>query len=606
MLVPRLPSEESIPMLEQKTLDLFKVVVLDDGQKIRTPTLDSSQHGFVANFIPTPRQQRVLNAAFKPLPITTLFTVEERKNSDPFELIQKQILHYIEVYGLGMPGLFNLEVTNGKIVVLANIRGVTKKELGEMIRKVLYANAPIRELADLIEIIRFYSVSYDLKKVQNNEARIRLYRDGDQFTSGDDAVRYIVFKATNDTLLIKSKKVLAGVKANASRIPVTFLYQHEQELAQVWNRHKRIIMSLKNRETKSAINYISRLSKTMHVPVIPAINKTFIAKALTGEIKGKGMITALREKITLRDKFKFLNLIEWRTLGRSDDVFVIRNGRAHVENDRKVWNRDHLDKLAGVVLASIEEDLAHLKGKKILLDRNVDYGLPISQKQMLGNLPFGTEVSVDGDTIVSGVYWHNDGGARDIDLSSIDLEGNRSGWGMFSGYDHDNAITFSGDVTDATNGAMEFITSEKDYDTPYGLYANNFSPGEPGAEVTLVVGNQVSRHIGKTRQGNQQQWIDDPVVRETFKMASKEVSMGFVREGKFVVYSLLTSNSRVSGGEVARRLIAKALAPTWTVKRLLTNLGIDFTTDASMKNPKYDLQYSGFSVDKLENMLFNR
>lgn len=595
-------------MLDNLPIDLFKVMVIDENQRLATPYVDMIARGFVTDFTPRVEQRRALVASFQPLPITTLFTVEERKTADPVELISKQLLHYFEVYGLGVPGLFNLEVTAGTIVSLTNIHGVTKAELGDIVRKVLYTNAPIRQLEDLIEIIRHYEVMYDLTKVANNEARIRLYREGDKFANGDDAVRYIVYKTTDDAMVIKSKKVIASITANASRIPLTFLLAHEAVLAQVWNRHKRIIMALKNQKNRAIINHISRFSKTLHVPIIPAINKTFIAQALTGKIKADGVVKVLRGNITLRDKFKYLNLIEWKLLGRRDDVFIIRNGRAHLENDRPVWTADHLEKLRAVVLASIEEDLIHLKGKKIILDADVNYGLPISQKQMLGNLPFGTEVSVGGDIIASGIYWEDRGGAYDLDLSTVDASGVRTGWSGFSGYDRSNPITFSGDVVTAPNGAMEFMVSRKNYGQNYGLFVNIYN-GKDGAEASLVVGHQTGNHSGgKTRDGYPQKWINDPVIREKFNILSKGCIIGFVRNGKFVVYALRLSNTRVSGGEVTKRLVAKALAPAWTIQRLFDEVGIKYDTTAVRLDNKYDydLTYSSFSVDKLEGMLFNR
>lgn len=592
-------------VLDSQTIDLFKVIVLDSAaipkQKATKPELSEIAHGYVTNFVPTLQQKVALRKAFKPLDITTLFSVAERKTADPRALIMKQMLHYIEIYGLDKPGLFDLEVTKGKIVVVGNIRGITADALGELVRTLIYANAPIRKLDDVVKLIRFHKIPYDLNLVKNNEARIRLFRDGDTFASGDDAVRYIVFKTTADSLLIKSPDVLAKVKANEKAIPLSFLIAHETTLAQVFNRHKRIIMSLKNRRTNTVINRISRLSKTAHVPIREALNKTFIARALNTAFDYEDAL----EVIGLRDKLKYLNLLEWRKQGHSEDVFIVRNGRAHLEKDRKVYNVVDLDVIQRAVLLSAKADLKHLKRKSILLDANVDYGLPSSQKQMIGNLPFGTEISVGDGTIASGIYWEDRWGARDLDLSSIDESGNRTGWGQFSGYDGRHGVTFSGDITSAPDGAMEFLTSPTTFDRTYGLFVNIYS-GEEGAECELVIGSQWTSKTGETRHGHSVKWIKDPVVREKVKLASRGTILGFVRNGKFVTYAPRVSNGRVSGNKITERLIAKGLAPVWTVSKLLTETGIKFDTEA-VEGKKYahDLSYGSFSIDKLEKMLFN-
>lgn len=589
-------------MLYTQIIDLFKVIVLASDQATTKPQLGEIAQGYITNFVPTTPQMRALAESFKPLPITTLFSVVERNSGNPQALIVKQMLHYIEVYGLDSPGLFELEVTKGKVVVVGNVRGVTVAELGDMVCGLIYANAPIRRLEDVVELIRVYNIPYDLARVQNNEARIRLYRDGDRFTSGDDAARYIVFKTTGDSLLIKSPQVLAAVKTNEKMISLSFLMAHETVLAQVFNRHKRIIMSLKTRRTAQTINRISRHSKTLHVPIREAINKTFIAKALNGEITD---YKAALDAVTLRDKFKYLNLLEWRRLRHSDDVFVIRNGRAHLEPDRKVYGVEQIDALMKTVVRSVKADLKHLKGSTILLDANVDYGLPSSQKQMLGNLPFGTSVAVKGGVISSGVYWEDRWGARDLDLSAIDETGERTGWGQFSGYDKNNPIAFSGDITSAPNGAMEFLTSKSGYDQTYGLFVNIFN-GEEGAACELVIGSQTESKSGEMRHGHSVQWIKDPVVREKVTLVSRGTILGFVRNGKFVIYAPRVSNGRVSGNEITRRLIAKGLAPVWTISKLFDAVEIKYATEATKgQTYDHDLSYTSFSVDKLEKMLFD-
>src|SRR5262245_1102223 len=116
---------------EEHVLRVFKAVVVDT-----VGTLDFSHvnDGFVTNFTPTPAQLRVLLAEHQPLNITTMFSVEERQTASPNELILKQVLHYVEVYGLDTPGLFNLEQTNGQVATVTYVQGVTAAQLAEKVR----------------------------------------------------------------------------------------------------------------------------------------------------------------------------------------------------------------------------------------------------------------------------------------------------------------------------------------------------------------------------------------------------------------------------------------------------------------------------------------
>lgn len=565
-------------------LDLFNCLVTGENQHLmHLYDYTLSNRGIITDFVPTVEQTEVLVAANNPLPLTTLFTREERETAPIEHLLMKQILHYIEVYGLDSPGLFDLEATDGTIVVMRYVQGISIKELRSKVHALLYANAPVKDAAQLKRIIDAYNLDFDLNGIQNNEMRVILYRpEVDVFYNGDDAVRYLCYMATGETLLIKSPEVITAVPRTV--IPSGFFEKHEMVLAQVFNRHKRLILAAKNDKTVNAINRISRLSKTRHVPVRESIAKTFVHRALSG----KGLFDALEalKHVTLRDKFNYLNLLAQKRVQSGTASFKIRNGKVHTRTDRPVYPLLDIDRAEKAVLASLAGDLSFLKGKTILLDKSVDYGLPVSRKQTVGNLPFGTEVTSDGNEISSGMYWENAWGARDLDLSTIDLDGNRVGWGMYSGYDGSD-ITFSGDLTDARDGAMEFMTSRNQ---DYGLMVNIFS-GENGAEMELIVGAN-----SQTRK----QWIDQPIIREKHALASRNSLIGFVKGKTFIVYAGRLSNQRVSGDNP---IVNESRADFWTLQKLFIALGVNYDVDKQDKVVyDYDLSYRSFSFDNLEEV----
>lgn len=597
-------------MAQQQVLDIFNSMVV---KSTGTPDLSLANIGVVTNFKPTPDQRKLLQLKFKPLAVNTLFTREERLKGDPMALITKQILHYIEVYGLGQPGLFDLTVHEGLAVKLTYVQGITVAELSDKVRTLLYTNAPIKDVAALVAIIRDYNVDYDFSKIRNNEARIQLYDSKiHQFATGDDAVRYMVFKATGNTMVIKSKRVIEQIKA--APVDADFFVQNEKVLAEVFNRFKPLILAAKRKgvgavdskmakmlkqhqlanvnTVNTAINRIARLSKSLHKPVHEGVNKRFLALAMkqlvTGSDKAEMIIGNLLPMLSIRDKFKILNLIEYKKQGFAVDSFVIRNGRVHVENNRPKLDAKALTTLSEMLLKSVAKDLVSLKDKNILLDAQVDFGLPISRKQTLGNLPFGTLISVDGE-ISSGVYWENGWGARDLDLSTVDMNGHRTGWGRYSGYDKKNPVTFSGDMTYADPSAMEFMTSKGH---TYGLFVNIFS-GDQNAECELIVGSTTDK-----------KWMSDVIVRERTKLTGRGSVIGFVENQKFRVFQGMLNDRIANFGEV-NPVIKRAVTKTWTVRELFDAIDISYDVSAQA-DKKYDfnLSYSGFSIDKLEELLY--
>ncbi len=568
------------------TLELFNCAVVDSEQVGGPLCLTHVANGLITDFVPSMDHATILLSYHPPLNIKTLFTREERDTAPLEHLLVKQVLHYIEVYGLGTPGLFGLECDGGTIATMHFVKGVSFSTLGDMVRDLIYANAPIKDVEQVKRIIKHYDFDYDINLVANNELRVLLYRPGlDTFKSGDDVVRYMCYQATGDTLLIKSQEVIEAVKA--TRYPGPFFFRHELPLAQVFNRHKRIILAAKNTGNANEINRVSRLSKTRHVALREPMAKTFVRDALRTSIIGYASVTL--ERVTLRDKFKFLNLLAQKRVQSTTASFKIRNGKVFTRGDRPVYPLVDIDRVEHEVLGSLSADLAHLHGQTILLDAKVDYGLPVSRKQTVGNLPFGTRVMSHSNELVSGIYWENQWGASDLDLSTIDLDGNRVGWGGLNGYTYDN-ITFSGDLTDARNGAMEFMTSRNE---DYCLFVNVYA-GVPGSKMELVVGENA----------DSKQWIGETLIREKHTLHSRDSVVGFVRGNTFIVWAGRLGSNRVSG---TNPIVNESRADFWTLQGLLSALGVKFDVDRDAEvEYNHDLSYRSFSFDKLEAVFKNK
>jgi hypothetical protein len=575
----------------KQVLDLFNAIVIDTNQSATVNYVTNViEQGYILNFEPTDKQEMFFKENDLKLPVQTLFSVEERENASLNFLLTKQFIHYLETYGhievFQGGGSFNLvNETQEPIVSLKCVVGITEAELGEKVRKLMYSNSPVKDVLGLKAIIDKYLIQFNVNLIENNELKVLLFdANNDTFNSGDDAVRYIIYRATDDTLLIKSREVLEACK----NCPITpsFYSRNAIALAKVFNRHKAVLMSVKNKSNKTQINYISRLSKIAHEPLKQSWTKTFVADAIAGRIPN---VMELLSKASLRDKFKFLNLLEYKTLQLDVDVFSIRNGKVFTKTENvKTFPKAEVILLQRSVLDSIKVDLMHLKDKKILLDANVDYGLPISRKQTLGNLPFGTKIHVASNAISSGIYWHRDGGAIDLDLSTVDADGNRTGWGTARGYDGNQPVTYSGDIVTPMPDAMEFMTSS---DAAYGVIVNIYN-GEINSKASLVVG-------AKTKG----RWIQTPIIQEEFSLQSSQVVLGFVKGTTFTVFSGRTGNKNVSASG-KNPMIEKGLNSVFSLQDVFDIFEIAYDKVA-VPGIEYDhnLTYSSFSYDKLEALL---
>ena len=66
-----------------------------------------------------------------------------------------------------------------------------------------------------------------------------------------------------------------------------------------------------------------------------------------------------------------------------------------------------------------------LQGKTLNLPSGLGITLPTSEKNFIGTLPIGSYIDVQPeDNLIVGIYWKGEDGARDLDLSFTDIDGN--------------------------------------------------------------------------------------------------------------------------------------------------------------------------------------
>jgi hypothetical protein len=172
----------------------------------------------------------------------------------------------------------------------------------------------------------------------------------------------------------------------------------------------------------------------------------------------------------------------------------------------------------------------------------------------------GTSCSLGKDSVL-GIYWQNDWGTKDFDLSYEDINGCRIGWNSrFCGYD--DKIVFSGDIVNAPNGANEVIRFVGD--VPNGIvYVNRFN-GDPGSKYRMFFGTATQEEYENMPFDNGYCMVDPNKVSleaEITQGEMKQQMVGLIDEGKFVFYSLSSGYSQIARA-VTMRGYKKQLLPT--------------------------------------------
>jgi hypothetical protein len=156
---------------------------------------------------------------------------------------------------------------------------------------------------------------------------------------------------------------------------------------------------------------------------------------------------------------KYYNAVSKRFQGEFTDTINIRNGKSWVKKTSWTLNSTTTRNL---------ESIAYLL-----------------RKQIIGALPIGSYIDVKPeDNLIVGIYWKGEDGARDLDLSFTNIDGDTFSW-CNSYTDEGNNIVYSGDMTSANPEAAEYLLFRDNM--PNGVFMCNSFCAAPGSKYTFIV-----------------------------------------------------------------------------------------------------------------------
>ncbi|WP_432827156.1 hypothetical protein [Dactylosporangium sp. CA-092794] len=184
----------------------------------------------------------------------------------------------------------------------------------------------------------------------------------------------------------------------------------------------------------------------------PASERTAVVEAVTGALGSASgrVLCALREHVGNR------------LTPASARMYANRSRRAWVGPDeRPPLPAGLVAELSALLDAEITARLPRWERPLVVDPEVLDVALPLSGKAAEGGfavLPRGSRASVPGELLRCFTYWRQTSRRTDYDLSVLLLDDDFRGAGQVSwtNYHHDGVV-HSGDITEAENGATEFI-----------------------------------------------------------------------------------------------------------------------------------------------------
>lgn len=541
-----------------------------------------------------------------------------------FELFIDQIHHYATTYGKDHEIEGNGFVPNDggicpRFEDLKVIEPITEEELAGKCFGVLESGIALKDstmkvLCDFWYSVKVENVDWDWKKshladvlslVKNKEAMVYLSKKiGILPSDVFGMLRCIASAYTGKFDLIKSKSTIATIKAKARmsgfRSPLLDLSEKQiEKLSSVFLRYKTIFLAMKceGRKVCSIINRLRRLAEKNHKP--------FKIGFWEGIIKNEQPIEEVRNRLKDLDNFRKVRLMmlckERMNFKTENGVYTIRNGKQYVrEGYSPKYDRNWIARLYFAIEESLVESLKP-KACKVKLPTGYYIALPTSEKNFIGNYPYGTSFEMTKNNVI-GIYWRNEWGTHDFDLSVCDIAGNRIAWNsMYRTQCGDKpCFIYSGDMTNADPEAVELMYASGS--APDSVVMVNKFYGKQESKFRFFFANE---NLDAVRMMNHMVNPNNIKFDMMVDINENQKTIGLCLDNRFYLTDLVTGNNRVSRqgryvGVVIGEMKKKFKSTIW-LNEILLRAG--FTVLDVDSDEKPDIDFTNLEKDTLISLL---
>ena len=317
------------------------------------------------------------------------------------------------------------------------------------------------------------------------------------------------------------------------------------------------------------INKASKLAKTLNVPCkqLPLDN---IASPF---VLDKDIVKELKN-VTLFKKISLYNYLLSELTPSEYKLYNIRNGKVFVKKSGERCYTSVAARRLIFIANSIREDLKDkVEGKKFLLSKYIQYAVPTSEKNFIGNIPMCSKVNVT-NKFSFGIHWFNQNGYRtDLDLHA-ESKRLHIGWNCDL---KNNAAAYTGDVTNAPepNGGAEAVYFKDEFaDDTVVITVDNFT-GFKNITTNIFFNWFIDKEV---LDEDTILTIDsDSLYIKDFTLESNEVMLGLIRADKdgkkeFIFYSSRLSDQIVTTYNQKLEGISSAINSTIDSRLMLEDL----------------------------------
>lgn len=551
---------------------LFNISIEDSRNEVDYVTLNNAamQVGYIVHPKACNRATKQFIQSISGNVNSTFYqTWEDITSKTRFELFIDQLLHYVTTYGTGFAYEDNGYVPNAtpvgpvyislfrdyKVIMPCTDRDVYDRCMDMLTSGIAMKQATITTIVDyVVEFVNKYKLitsgEFDIDVIANREAVTLLCDElGIAPNKKFDLFRYIMYKTTGSTLIIKNKATVNAIKKSNTQFDFTRLSEKQLiGLASIFYRFKPLFLAFKKTyngsyyysttvtsKNAATINKIRRMAPKYHTPLAESVLSTMLGKVHDSMV--------LVETVTQMNTFQIIRLMNTilERLNHTNEktMYIVRNGKMFVKDGKSY---DGMVMYYVTVFNILKNELvSRLSGKAtyVKYPQNMALACPTSEKNFVGDLPFGTYMDLkDSDSFV-GIYWREEWGTNDFDLSVLDLNGNKIGWNS-SYYSQNQDVVYSGDMTSARPEATEIMLFKKG--APDGSVMVNRYCGRDGSKFRFFGGVEPNMKLKINYM------VDPNFIKFSADVVSDttQQTIGLLNTGRFYVMALGSGNSIVS------------------------------------------------------------
>ena len=556
---------------------------------------------------------------------------EDVTSKTRFELFIDQLLHYVTTYGTDFACEGNGYVPNAtpvgpvyislfkdyKVIMPCTEEDVYNRCMDMLTSGIAMKQATIETIVDyVVEYVTENDLlttgEFDIDDIANREALTLLCDElGIAPNKKFDLFRYIMYKTTGSTLIIKNKPTINAIIRSNTQFDFNTLSDRQLiGLASIFYRFKPLFLAFKKTCTGGAyystpvtsrnahvINKIRRMAPKYHTPLAESVMTTMLGKAHDS--------TVITETATQMNTFQIIRLMNTiiERLNRTDEkaMYIVRNGKMFVK-DAKSY--DGMITYYATVFNILNNELVSRLSEKatyVKYPKNMVLACPTSEKNFVGDLPFGTYMDLQDSDSFIGIYWKEEWGTHDFDLSVLNIDGIKVGWD--SRYYSDNQdVVYSGDMTSARPEATEIMLFKKGA-TDGSVMVNRYN-GRDGSKFRFFGGVEPNMKLRRNYM------VDPNFIKFSADVVSDTVeqTIGLLNDGRFYVMALGSGNSIVSfhkGSKQNERYYASVLKARSYIKLnyILSDAGfIDVDSVEELPKDAQILDLTQMSRDTLINL----